>query len=103
MIKEILVCLEGSASSDRATSVALSTASALGATLAGLAVVDEPDIRAGTPTGFGGSSFKKQRDDELLRDARDKARTWLSTFEERCRQAGVPARMLEVRGRPAAM
>jgi hypothetical protein len=37
--------------------------------MVGLAIVDEPDIRAGTPTGIGGSSFKHERDEALLAEA----------------------------------
>ena len=42
MIKDILVCLEGSASSDRATDLAIEIARELSARLMGLAIVDEP-------------------------------------------------------------
>lgn len=102
MLRELLVCLEGSASTDRAITVAMSLAGELEAALVGLAIVDEPDIRAGAATGIGGSSYKQQRDEELLRDAHAKAQGWLTAFEERCRVAGIPARSLELRGRPAA-
>jgi len=102
MIKDILVCLEGSASSERATDLALEIARELSARLMGLAIVDEPDIRAGAVTGIGGASFKQHRDEVLLEDAHKKVGDWLLLFEARCRDVGVPARVLEVRGRPAA-
>ena len=57
MIKDILVCLEGSPSSDSATRTAIAIAREQNATLVGMAVVDQPDICAGTPAGIGGSSF----------------------------------------------
>ena len=101
MIKDILVCLEGSASSERATDLAIEIARELSARLMGLAIVDEPNIRAGAATGIGGASFKQHRDEVLLEDAHKKASDWLLLFEARCRDADIPTRVLEVRGRPA--
>ena len=100
---EILVCLEGSASTKSAIDVAIGAAQRLKATLVGLAVVDEPDIRAGAATSIGGSSFKKERDDALIADAHAKAQEWIDDFTARCRDAMVPARTLELRGRPAEL
>jgi nucleotide-binding universal stress UspA family protein len=100
MIKEILVCLEGSPSSDAALRTAMTIAGTLPATLVGLAVVDEPDIRAGAAIGIGGSAFKHERDDALVADAHQRAAEWLGAFERRCRDANVNARSLEVVGRP---
>jgi nucleotide-binding universal stress UspA family protein len=101
MIKDILVCLEGSASSERATDLAIEIAREMSARLTGLAIVDEPNIRAGAATGIGGASFKQHRDEVLLEDAHKKAADNLLLFEARCRDAGIPARVLELRGRPA--
>ena len=102
MIKEILVCLEGSPSTDAATMTAIEIARERKAKLVGLAIVDEPDIRAGAATGIGGSSFKHERDESLIADARKHAADWISLFERRCRDAKVPGKALEVVGRPAA-
>jgi nucleotide-binding universal stress UspA family protein len=101
MLKDILVCLEGSASGLRAAEVAIEVGQALTANLVGLAIVDEPDIRAWEPTGIGGASYKRQRDDALLAEAQVRAQEWLAGFEARCAAAGVPMRALELRGRPA--
>jgi nucleotide-binding universal stress UspA family protein len=102
MIKEALVCLESSPSSEAATRVAIAIAKDFTARLVGLAIVDEPDIRAGTPTGIGGSSFKHERDEALLAEARTRAADALALFERRCREGNVPARSLEIVGRPVA-
>jgi nucleotide-binding universal stress UspA family protein len=101
MIKNILVCLEGSPSTEATTMTAIEIARERNASLTGIAIVDEPDIRAGAVTGIGGSSFKHQRDESLLADARVHADDWQATFEGRCKVAGVPARSLESVGRPA--
>jgi len=101
MIKDILVCLEGSPSTEAATRLAIGIARACDAQMAGLAIIDEPDIRAGTPTSIGGSSYKHERDDALVADAKELADDWVALFERRCRLAGVTARSLEIVGRPA--
>jgi len=100
MIKRILVCLEGSSSAESATRLAIEVARTCGAVLAGLAIVDEPDIRAGAAMGIGGSTFKHERDEALLADAHKHAKDWIALFERRCREAGLPAQGLEVVGRP---
>jgi nucleotide-binding universal stress UspA family protein len=69
--------------------------------LTGLAIVDEPDIRAGAASGIGGSSYKRQRDDALLEDAARQARAWLDAFAQRCSAAGVDATLRQERGQPA--
>jgi nucleotide-binding universal stress UspA family protein len=101
MIKEALVCLESSASSEAATRLAITIANQSKARLVGLAIVDEPDIRAGAATGIGGASYKHERDESLLADARHAAADALALFERRCREANVDARALEIVGRPA--
>jgi nucleotide-binding universal stress UspA family protein len=100
MLKDILVCLEGSRSSETATRISIDIARLNGVGLCGLAIIDEPDIRAGTAVGIGGSSFKHERDEVLMADAKKHADDWIALFERRCREAGVPARSLEVVGRP---
>jgi nucleotide-binding universal stress UspA family protein len=102
MIKDILVCLEGSASTDRAIDLGVELAREHDAQLVGLAIVDEPDIRAGAATGIGGSSFKQHRDEVLLEDATKKAEGLLAQFQARCQEKGITPRSLELRGRPAA-
>jgi nucleotide-binding universal stress UspA family protein len=102
MLKEILVCLEASPSTEAATKTAITIARDNGGKLVGLAIVDEPDIRAGSATGIGGASYKRERDDALVADAHKQAADWLALFERRCREAKVPAQALEVVGRPAA-
>ena len=83
--------------------MAIELGRSLGATLVGLAIVDEPDIRAGASTGFGGATYKQQRDEALLKDAHEHAQQWIDTFARQCGAAGVSARVLELRGRPEDM
>lgn len=100
---EILVCLEGSASTEHATDLAIELARELPAGLVGLAIVDEPDIVAGAATSIGGASYRRERNAALLDDAHHQARAWRSRFISRGRAAGVAVRALEVVGRPEDM
>lgn len=100
---EILVCLEGSASTARAVEVAIELARSLPAGLVGLAIVDQPDIVAGAATSIGGASYRRGRDAALLEDAHRRARAWLARFVARGRAARVAVRALEIAGRPAEM
>src|SRR3954469_13401642 len=82
---DILVCLEGSASTASAMKLAFAIARAQRASLVGLAIVDEPDILAGAATSIGGTSYRKDRDAAMLDDAHAHARDWLDTFVQRGR------------------
>jgi nucleotide-binding universal stress UspA family protein len=101
MLKSILVGLEDSASTERATELALELAEAQGASLLGLAIIDEPDIKAGAAMGIGGSAYKHDRDEVLMLDAHQRAREYERRFLERCKSSPVAVRVLEVIGRPA--
>jgi len=103
MIKDMLICLEGSPRSTQAIELAIRLGLVLEATLVGLAIVDEPDIRAGAASGIGGSSYKRDRDAVLLKDAHEHAEQWTEAFLARCREVGVAAQALERRGRPSAI
>ena len=100
MIKNILVCLEGSPSSDAAMRTAVQIARETKAFLVGMAIVDKPDIEAGTATGVGGASFKHERDEALLAQGRAHASAWLDAFDQYCRDKDIRARTLEVFGKP---
>ena len=98
---EILICLEGSASTHRAVDVAIDLARVLPAGLVGLAIVDAPDIVAGAATRIGGASYRRDRDAALPAGAHHHARAWIADFLVRGRAAGVAVRVLEIAGRPA--
>lgn len=102
MINDILVCLEGSPSTESATRTALQIAKAHGANLVGLVIVDEPQIRAGSATSIGGASFKHERDEALLAEARKHAAASLGTFDRLCRAENVVAETRQVVGKAAA-
>jgi nucleotide-binding universal stress UspA family protein len=102
MVKKILVGLEGSAGTERATELAIALAQAEGAALVGLAIIDAPSITAGAAMGIGGSSYKHERDEALLLDARQQTGEFERRFLEQTRAAGVDARIVEVTGEVSA-
>ena len=101
MARSLLVGLEESVGTDRATALALEIAHAQGARLMGLTIIDEPDITAGAAMGIGGSSYKQERDRILIEEAHRRAHEAEELFLQRCRKASVAARVLEITGRPA--
>ena len=96
MIKNILVCIDGSASSEETTLTAIKIARERNANLIGMVVVPEPDSRAGAHTSIDGSSFARRWHKGWPVDVRAYSAMLLATFERRCQAAGVPARVLEV-------
>jgi nucleotide-binding universal stress UspA family protein len=101
MVKTILVGLEGSTGTARATALAVAIANSEGASLIGLAIVDEPAITAGAAMGIGGSAYKHERDEALVREAHQQARDAEQRFLAQARTAGVEARVVEVTGKAA--
>jgi nucleotide-binding universal stress UspA family protein len=102
MTKQILVGLESSPSGRAAVASAIQLARRTGATLVGLAIVDEPEIRSGAATGIGGAYWKSARDATLVEDAELQVRAWLHEFRTACDAAGVAARTYEEHGRAGA-
>jgi len=102
MIKSVLVCLEGSASSEAAVRVAMAIARECEATMTGLAIIDEPDIRSGSATSIGGSSYKHERDETLLANAHKDTGDWAAQFQRKCQFAGISSQTMEVVGKPVA-
>jgi nucleotide-binding universal stress UspA family protein len=101
VVKGILVGLDGSPFSDSAVELGIRWAKRHDAMLVGLGIVDEPGIRGGEPVPLGGGSFKRQRDEALLADARHRVDRFLQRFSLQCAQAGVACKVLEDVGLPA--
>lgn len=101
MLRTILVGLDGSPQSEAAMELGLRWAAQRNAMLVGLGVIDEPGIRAGEPVPLGGSSFKQQRDEALVADARRTVEQLLERFALRCAEAGVACKLLEDVGAPS--
>jgi nucleotide-binding universal stress UspA family protein len=100
-LKKILVGLEASEGTVRATQLALALAKADGAALVGLAIIEAPSITAGAAMGIGGSSYKQERDEALLIDAKQQAREFEQRFLGAARAAAVDAKTVEITGKAA--
>jgi nucleotide-binding universal stress UspA family protein len=100
-LKRILVGLEASEGTLRATELALALAGADGAALVGLAIIEAPSITSGAAMGIGGSTYKHERDETLLLDAKQQAREFEQRFLAAARAAGVLARTVEITGKAA--
>jgi len=101
MLRSALIALDGSEYSSSAIELGIRWATRSGALLAGLGIVDEPEIRGPEPVPLGGGVFKEQRDAARLEDARKKVHEFVEGFTLTCRQAGVACRVLESVGRPS--
>ncbi|MFZ9792572.1 MAG: universal stress protein [Gemmataceae bacterium] len=101
MLRSILVGLDGSAYSTAAVDLGIQWAKKFDAMLVGLAVIDEPTIRQPEPVPIGGSSWKYERDEKLVADARRKVEQFLGSFSLRCAEAGVSSKLLEDVGLPS--
>jgi nucleotide-binding universal stress UspA family protein len=100
MLKSALIPLDGSECSEAAIQYGIQLAKRREATLAGLGIVDTPTITAGAMAPIGGASFKHDRDEKLLEDARKKAKEFISHFEAECQKAGVTNRASSLEGLP---
>jgi nucleotide-binding universal stress UspA family protein len=99
MIKNILVCIDGSASSEEATLTAIKIARERHATLVGMAIGHAPGSQPGTRAGVHGLRFDRRWTNLRPIDAHAYAAMLLATFERRCLSAGVSVRVLEVMSR----
>jgi nucleotide-binding universal stress UspA family protein len=96
MIRSILVCLDGSASSEETTLAAIKIARERNATLVGMAIGHEAGSQPGTHDGIHGSSTDRRWTTLRPVDAHAHAVMLLATFERRCLSAQVAARVLEI-------
>ncbi len=100
MIRRALVAMDGSAHGMSAATLALEWASRFGAELVGLGILDKPSITKPEPVSFGGTAFKRQRDDIRLADAHRRVLELLGEFQRRCEAAGVRYTVVEDIGAP---
>lgn len=68
--------------------------------LTGVAVVDRPEIERREPAPIGAGMFKVDRDETLLKGARERVAKILDDFESSCREAGVPCSTIRGEGHP---
>jgi nucleotide-binding universal stress UspA family protein len=100
MIRRALVAMDGSAHGASAATFALEWAGRFGTELVGLGILDKPSITRPEPVSFGGTAFKRQRDEIRLAEAHRQVVELLGDFQRRCDAAGVRCTMVEDVGAP---
>lgn len=98
--RRLLVALDGTRFSDAAVDLGLRWALDVGASLTGLAIVDEPAIRKPEAMSIGASHYAVLAHERRLREASTAVDAILRAFETRCRDAGVPCGSLHAQGTP---
>lgn len=101
MLQSILVGLDGSTYSMTAIELGIQWAKKFNALVVGLAIIDEPTIRKPEPVPIGGSSWKHERDEKLVADARRKVEQFSRGFADQCHEAGVLWKLIEDVGIPS--
>jgi nucleotide-binding universal stress UspA family protein len=100
VIRRILVAMDGSPHGEAAAALAVDWAGRFGAELVGLGILDKPSITKPEPVSFGGTAFKRHRDETLLADAHRRVLKLRAEFRNRCDAAGVRCSVLEDIGAP---
>lgn len=98
--RRLLVTLDGTRFSDAAVELGLRWCRDIGASLSGLAIVDEPRILKPEAMSIGASHYVAQAHERRLRAASTAVDGILQGFERRCRDAGVPCDALHAQGTP---
>ena len=100
MLKSILVGLDGSPSSGAAVELGIQWAKQFNALLVGLGIVDEATICKPEAEPIGGSYYKREREEEQVKEARRAIEQVLAHFGVRCAEADVSFNLLQDTGLP---
>jgi nucleotide-binding universal stress UspA family protein len=100
VIRRALVAMDGSAHGQAAATLAIDWARRFDAELVGLGVLDEPSITSPEPVSFGGTAFKRHRDEVRLADEHRRVLELLGEFQRRCAAERVRCSVQEDIGAP---
>jgi nucleotide-binding universal stress UspA family protein len=100
MLRRLLVAMDGSANGIAAARLAVDWARRYGAELVGLGILDKPSITSPQAVGFGGTAYKRHRDEALLADEHRRVVQLLGEFQQRCDAEKVPCTIVEDVGAP---
>jgi nucleotide-binding universal stress UspA family protein len=92
--------MDGSPHGEAAAALAIDWGHRFGAELVGLGILDKPSITKPEPVSFGGTAFKRQRDEARLGEAHRFLFVLLAQFQQRCDAAGVRCTVVEDVGAP---
>lgn len=101
MPQAVLIGLDGSEYSRTATDLGIRFSRKHGASLTGMAVVDEPGICSPGPVPLGGGSAKRAREQVQLSEAHQKTESFLEAFSTQCASAKVHPSSVKKIGEPA--
>jgi len=100
MVRRILVAMDGSPYGEAAAGLAIDWGTRFGAELVGLGILDKPTITRPEPVSFGGTAYKRRRDEVRLGEAHRFLFVLLAQFQQRCEAAGVRCTVVEDVGAP---
>ena len=101
MIRRILIPLDPSPYTDTALATGCTFARELGAELTGMVVLDIPGIEKSIgPVPLGGFYYAERLEKHREEEARERIRSLLSKFQEKCESEGVAHRETEHQGAP---
>ena len=100
MIKSILVGVSGTKCSQSATAAAIELAKKHGASLLGVAVVDVAGLAPPESVPLSAGAYKYQRDEAVLKAAREGLAQGLAAFTQRATAAELSSRTMQLEGNP---
>jgi nucleotide-binding universal stress UspA family protein len=100
MIRRVLAAMDGSSHGAAAATLAIEWARRFGADLVGLGILDKPSITSPEPVSFGGTAFKRHRDEVRLADEHRRVLELLADFQRRCEAERVRCTLVEDIGTP---
>lgn len=100
MIKNILVILDDSESSESAKRLGIHLAKSHKASLTGIGVLDEPWIVAPEAIPLGGAAFKVDLDEQLLENAKHRVHALEQKFMDDCKKQAVSSSIIDATGVP---
>lgn len=102
MIKRILVPLDPTPFTDTAIELATTIARFNKAELTGMVVLDIPGIEKSIgPIPLGGLYYADQISKAKEREAKDRIKTLLEKFKQKCKKEGIPCHEAELQGSPS--
>ncbi len=101
MIKNILVTLDDSESSESAKKIGIELALSHKAALTGIGVLDEPWIAAPEAIPLGGAAFKVELDEQLLENAKHRVHKLEKKFSDLCKTQKISCSIIDATGVPA--
>ena len=101
MLKRIVLVLDASTAGKIARTYTFDLAKQYKAEVLGVAVLDTPWLTAPQPEPLGGSAFKVQADEAIVRSTQSHIDELLAEFKTVCKQEAVSFQALEIEGFPA--